>query len=91
MWLAGEDPPLRRESLGGLALLTGILNEGIAMRATIARTILGLFAAGAVVLGILALFGLKPVGDRLTTVLVALGAIGCGVAVLRFVFGERAA
>ena len=61
------------------------------MRAIIARSILGLFAAGAVVLGILALFGLKPVGDRLTTVLVALGAIGCGVAVLRFVFGERAA
>jgi hypothetical protein len=61
------------------------------MRATIARTILGLFAAGAVVLGILALFGLKPVGDRLTTVLVAVGAIGCGAAVLRFLFGERAA
>jgi hypothetical protein len=61
------------------------------MRVAIARAILGLFAAAAVVLGILALFGLKPVGDRLTTALVAVGAIGCGAAVLRFLFGARAA
>jgi len=70
-----------------LASVTGNLHAGIEMRATIARIVLGLFAAGAVVLGILALFGLKPVGDRLTTILVAVGAIGCGAAVLRFVFG----
>ncbi len=61
------------------------------MRAAIARAILGLFAAAAVVLGILVLFGLRPVGDHLTTVLVGVGAIGNGAAVLRFLFGERAA
>lgn len=61
------------------------------MREAVARTVLALFALAAVVIGILALFGLRPAGDRATTVMLAVGAIGCGAALFRFVIGKRAA
>ena len=61
------------------------------MREAVARTVLALFALAAVVTGILALFGLRPAGDRATTVMLAVGAIGSGAALLRFVIGKRAA